>query len=89
VAAYIGYTAVISPVFTLTALTLWVLVYALSKTPFIASLAAIVCLSAGIAHFTGLHAVPMAGILVITGFLVFNHRQNISDYFGADGKRSE
>lgn len=78
VASYIGFTSVVAPSFTVTALCIWVLVYGLYKVPFIASMATLMGLSLGLAVYTDWHFRPLMLILIITVFLVLNHHQNFA-----------
>lgn len=79
VAAYIGFTAMVSPVFTLISLGVWVLVFAIFKITFVASFATILCLSIGFARTSDWQFAATTGIVLITLFILFNHAQNISE----------
>lgn len=81
VANYLGYTLLIAPWAALLAAIIWVLVYGVKRTPFIASFFMVATLSVG-------HALPFqwalpatAGALATFVLIVFNHRSNIRQYW--------
>lgn len=81
VANYLGYTLLIAPWAALLAAIIWVLVYGVKRTPFIASFFMVATLSVG-------HALPFqwalsatVGALATLVLIVFNHRINIRQYW--------
>jgi len=81
VANYLGYTLLIAPWAALLAAIIWVLVYGVKRTPFIASFFMVATLSVG-------HALPFqwalsatTGALATLVLIVFNHRINIRQYW--------
>ncbi|NLA40801.1 MAG: glycerol-3-phosphate acyltransferase [Smithella sp.] len=80
VANYLGFAVLTVPIAALSAAWIWVLVYWVKRTPFIASFFMVAVLSAGyIVPFGGDQTV-IAGAVATFALIVFNHRKNIQEY---------
>lgn len=82
VAGYLGFTAVLSPAFTLASLFGWVIVYRISRLPFVASFAMVGLLAAGTVIQMGFRPVPVSAVFLTVILILFNHKKNISEYLG-------
>ena len=81
VANYLGYTLLIAPWAALLAAIIWVLVYGVKRTPFIASFFMVATLSVG--HVLSYQWALTTIICALATFvlIVFNHRSNIRQYW--------
>lgn len=80
VANFLGFTAVITPLWSAAAAALWVVIYLIVKVPFIASLSMILILA--FALMKANHFNPLASIISLLTVLliIFNHKKNLIDY---------
>lgn len=86
VANYLGFSAVITPVGAIVSAIVWVMVYLVRRTPFIASFAMIAVLAAGNIIACDHKAAAVAGSIITVLFIIFNHRNNIEEFFGRKEK---
>lgn len=80
VANFLGFTASLAPWSTAAALIIWLIIYKISKQPFMGSFAMILILSWGILHACGYQWGPSVAVIAATAFIVINHRKNIMDF---------
>ena len=80
VANYFGFTLLAVPWAALLAAILWVSVYWIKRTPFIASFFMVAMLSVGYAEPYQFAWPASAGALTTFALIVFNHRSNIRQY---------
>lgn len=80
-ANYLGYTLLIAPWAALLAAIIWVLVYGVKRTPFIASFFMAAMLSIGHALSFQWALTATAGALAAFILIVFNHRSNMRLYW--------
>jgi len=74
---FLGFAAVLTPCWAAASCGAWVALWAVVRTPFVASFLMIAVLGAGlIARFGPLPGV-IAAVVLACAFLVFNHRENI------------
>ena len=76
---YLGFTAVVAPLFTLASLAAWVVCYRIWKEAFIGSFAMIAVLAAGTLLACGTAAHSAAGVLATMALIVWGHKRNILD----------
>lgn len=87
VANFLGFTAVLAPLWAGIAAAVWLLVYLIAKIPFIASFFMITLLVIGTIIIYGYNPIAAASA-VLTGLLIlFNHKRNIIKY--VNKKRQE
>lgn len=77
VANYLGFTVLLAPLWAVAGVMAWGAVFALWRTPFLASFALVFCLSAGTAAIPGVKGAGVAGALVTVIFIVACHHRNI------------
>ncbi len=82
VANYLGFTAALTPAAALLAAIVWVTVYLVKRTPFIASFAMIAALALGTIVAFGYKPAAIAGSIITALFIIFNHRKNIDEFLG-------
>lgn len=87
VASYLGFTLVVVPWAALLAAIIWVSVYWVKRTPFIASLAMVATLSVGHAEPFQWALTASTGAAALFLLIVFNHRSNMRKY-GEDKEAS-
>ncbi|NLX50909.1 MAG: glycerol-3-phosphate acyltransferase [Deltaproteobacteria bacterium] len=80
VANYLGFTLLVAPWAALAACTLWVMVYAVVRRPFVASFFMAAALAAGQAQPLDVSWPALSGALTAFILIVFNHRENIRQY---------
>jgi glycerol-3-phosphate acyltransferase PlsY len=83
VANYLGFTVVVAPVAALLSMAVWGAVFLLFKTPFLSSFAMVAVLTAGVGGAYHQTVTALAGAVVTAGVVVWNHRQNMMDRWGA------
>ena len=81
VAGYLGFTALISPIYAGSSALVWVLVYGIVRIPFIASLFMIAVLALGTMIACGLQREAIAGTAATVIFIFINHGQNVAPIF--------
>jgi glycerol-3-phosphate acyltransferase PlsY len=79
VANYLGFSAVVTPISAVIAAIAWVIVYVVKRTPFMASFAMIAVLTLGTIAACGYRPGAIIGALLTAGFIIFNHRNNITE----------
>ncbi|MBN2079750.1 MAG: glycerol-3-phosphate acyltransferase [Spirochaetes bacterium] len=82
VANYLGFTAVITPVGAVLSCAAWVLVYPVSRAPFIASFAMVAVLSIATMVVSGFTPGAVIGAALTALFIILNHGKNITAWFG-------
>ncbi len=80
VANYLGFTALIVPWAALIAAAIWLVVYGIVRTTFIASFFMIFTLVCGQAFILDWNFSAVTGALVTFLLILFNHRKNIANY---------
>lgn len=80
VANYLGFTAILAPIWTAIAAGVWVTVYFVKKIPFIASIFMILTLSSGTMITNLFKPVAVLGASITAIFIIFNHKKNILEY---------
>ncbi|MEI7637827.1 MAG: glycerol-3-phosphate acyltransferase [Syntrophus sp. (in: bacteria)] len=81
VAGYLGFTALISPIFAGISALAWVVVYRIVRIPFIASFLMTTVLAIGTIIACGFRTVAVAGTVATVLFIFNNHRQNVAAFF--------
>lgn len=81
VASYLGFTLLVAPGAALLAAIIWVSVYWVKRTPFIASLFMVATLSVGHAVSFQWALPAAAGSCSTFALIVFNHRGNMTQYW--------
>ena len=81
VAAYLGFTVLISPLSAVLSALIWLIVYGIVRVPFIASFIMTVILMAGTISACEYQVAATAGTVVTSLFIFYNHRQNIEEFF--------
>ncbi len=76
VASYLGFTIVMAPFWAAISALLWVVVYAIFRIPFVASLFMIATLMVGTIIACGYQWTAIAGAIVTVLFIFYNHREN-------------
>jgi acyl phosphate:glycerol-3-phosphate acyltransferase len=76
VASYLGFTILIAPLLAAISALLWLVVYAVFRMPFVASLFMIVALMVGTIIACGYQWAAMSGAIVTVLFIFYNHREN-------------
>ena len=82
VANYLGFSAVVTPAGAVLSAIIWVLVYLVSRAPFIASFAMIGVLALGTIIACGYKPAAVAGSIITALFIIFTHRKNIEEFLG-------
>lgn len=77
VANYVGFTAVITPLWTLAGLASWVLVYKIGREAFIGSFFMVAVLGIGQMAFAGFHAAPCILTSLTVALIIYFHKENI------------
>jgi glycerol-3-phosphate acyltransferase PlsY len=77
VAGYLGFTILISPLYSGLSALVWVMAYAIVRIPFVASLFMVATLTIGIIISCNGQLVATTGAITTALFIIFNHRQNI------------
>ncbi len=77
VANYLGFTAIITPVTAGLSAVIWVIVYGIVRTPFVASFFMIATLGVGSIIAFNYTLAAIIGTTTIVIFIFFNHRKNI------------
>ncbi len=77
VAGWLGFGAVFSPLSAILAALLWLVVYGITRIPFIASLCMVAVLTAGLIIACGYHWTPITGTTITALFICANHRSNM------------
>jgi len=80
VASYLGFTALIAPWPALLAAIIWVAVYGVCRTPFIASFFMIFALAVGLAYSFNWALPAVIGTAATFLLILFQHRKNIIQY---------
>jgi glycerol-3-phosphate acyltransferase PlsY len=80
VANYLGFTALIAPWAALIAAAIWLVVYGIVRTTFIASFFMVLTLAFGQAFTLHWQFSVVSGALATFLLILFNHRKNIFDY---------
>lgn len=76
VAGYLGFTCLIAPFWAVLSALLWLVVYAICRIPFVASLFMIVALMVGTIIACGYQWAALAGAIATAFFIFYNHRKN-------------
>ncbi len=84
VANYLGFTLLVAPWAAMMSCLIWVSIYWIKKTPFIASLFMAATLSIGHGASFRWAWPTAAGAVTALALILFNHRKNISQYRRAD-----
>lgn len=80
VANYLGFSAMLSPIWTAIAAGVWVTVYFIKKIPFIASIFMVLTLSAGTMITNLFKPAAVLGASITAILIIFNHKKNILEY---------
>jgi glycerol-3-phosphate acyltransferase PlsY len=80
VANYLGFTLVLTPLWSGIAAGTWVIVYSIVRIPFIASFFMISVLAAGTIIINEYNPIASAGTLATVLFILYNHKSNIVEY---------
>jgi acyl phosphate:glycerol-3-phosphate acyltransferase len=80
IANYLGFTALIAPWAAALSAAIWLVVYSIVRTPFIASFFMIITLAWGQSFALDWHFSTITGILAAFMLILFNHRKNIANY---------
>ncbi|MFH0976918.1 MAG: glycerol-3-phosphate acyltransferase [Spirochaetota bacterium] len=80
VANFLGFTAVITPIWAGAAAAVWVIVYLIVKTPFIASLSMTILLAIGIIIANQYNQFSAVISILIVLFIIYNHKINITEF---------
>ncbi len=78
VAGYLGFTASLSPFFSVLSCIVWLLTYGIFRIPFVASFFMILTLAAGTIIVYSTLPVAVSGVLTTALLIVFNHKDNVS-----------
>jgi acyl phosphate:glycerol-3-phosphate acyltransferase len=81
VANYLGFTAVLAPLWTVIAALAWLLVYLIVRLPFVASFFMIAFLATGTIIKNDCNPVSAASAIVTGLFIIYNHKKNIIERF--------
>ena len=81
VANYLGFSAVIAPVFAAISVPVWLVMYALFRIAFIGSLSMVFILGAGTFYLLGFDPVAGTGVLATMALIVYSHKNNMRDLF--------
>jgi len=81
VANYLGFTALVAPWAALIAAAIWLVVYGIVRTTFIASFFMIFTLACGQAYTLGWNFSAVSGAVATFFLILFNHRKNIITYW--------
>jgi len=79
VAAYLGFTSIITPLYTGISLLGWVIMFKIFKLPFLASFVMVCILSFGTVIYSSFKLVPVLGVFLTAMFIFFNHKSNITE----------
>jgi glycerol-3-phosphate acyltransferase PlsY len=77
VASYIGFTAVLSPVSSILACIIWVIVFRICRIPFISSFFMIIAITTGIIYTYSHEVIAVSGVLATSLLIFYNHKRNI------------
>lgn len=80
VANYLGFTAVIAPIWAGAAVIGWLLSFAALRTPFIGSFVMVILLAAGTLLKCGLNLPAVLGVSVTVGLIGYCHRLNVNEF---------
>ncbi len=80
VANYLGFTAVISPLWAAAAAAIWLIVYNIKKVAFIASIIMIIVLAYAVIKANEYNVVALSVTLLTVIFIILNHKKNIIEY---------
>jgi len=86
VAAYLGFSFLLSPWTAFLAALLWVVIFRLVRIPFVASFGMILSLAMGVVIRCGWQTSVFFATLATVGLIVSNHRKNISVLITGYGK---
>ena len=81
VANYLGFSAVIVPVFAAISVPVWLVLYALFRIAFIGSLSMVFVLGAGTLYFFDFDPVAGTGVVATVALIVYSHKNNMRDLF--------
>ncbi len=81
VANYLGFTLIPAPWFAAAAAAAWLLLFKITRQPFLGSFGMIAALSLGLAWRAGFDIPAVLGAIVNTGLIVYAHRRNLEDLF--------
>ena len=80
VANYLGFTLVLTPLWSGIAAIAWVFVYLIVRIPFIASFFMIFALATGTIIINEYNPIATAGTLATALFILFSHKSNVVEY---------
>jgi len=83
VANLLGFTLFAAPWAAALAAVVWVIIYGITRQPFLGSFGMIMALSAGLAWRSSYHPLAIPAIFIICGLIVFAHRTNINKLLSA------
>jgi acyl phosphate:glycerol-3-phosphate acyltransferase len=89
VANYLGFTAVLSPLWAGIAAAAWLLAYMIVRIPFIASFFMIAFLVAGTIIINDCNPVSFTFAIVTGMFIIYNHKKNIIEYSNKETKNEK
>jgi glycerol-3-phosphate acyltransferase PlsY len=81
VAAYLGFTIVISPLAAVLSAVIWLVVYGIVRVPFVASIFMTFVLMAGTISACEYQVVATAGTVLTSLLIFYNHKQNLTELF--------
>ncbi len=82
VANYLGFTLVITPVWTVIGGLAWGAAFLIWRTPFLSSFSLVACLALGTILVEGIHLAGVLGVLTTVLFIVACHHTNICQRWG-------
>jgi len=85
VANYLGFTVLVAPWAAAASAAVWLVVYGMVRTPFIASFFMVFTLACGQAVIFDWQACALPGVAAAFLLILFNHRKNIAGY-GTEAK---
>jgi acyl phosphate:glycerol-3-phosphate acyltransferase len=83
VATYLGFTAYIAPPFAMLSCLVWVVVYAVMRTPFIGSFFMVTVAGIGIAEHYRWGATAFSGTILTLAMILYAHLPNVRAYLAA------
>lgn len=83
VAAYLGFTILISPLSAVLSTIIWLIVYGIVRIPFVASFFMTFMLMAGTISACGFQIAATAGTVATFIFIIYNHKRNVTELFSS------
>ena len=83
VANYLGFSAVIAPMWAGAAILAWIVVFGIARQPFLSSFFMVTLLAIGTVLFFDFEMLPVLGTTLSLVLIFINHKQNVIDFFRA------